>query len=1227
MPIKVKRQALRVALIYVCVAGCWILLSDELLKWSVSNTDLRTLLSIGKGWAFVLVSGGLVFVAVQRLLHRAEVEIQQREQAEAARVASVEKLRQNEAQLRLVLEASADGLWDWNLRTGVAELSPRYWEIAGYAMGTEVANLEFLRRLIHPEDWPRVEKLLQELFSGHAASCQIEHRLITKNGAVKWIWQRGKVVERAPGGRALRMVGTASDITEHKQVEAELAKARAYYRSLLETSADGIHVINQQGQLIEANAAFYRMLGYPPENPPTLKITDWEIHRSWEQVKAEMAGLLYAPAIFETLHRRQDGRVILVEVMARRIEIDGQSCFYASSRDITERKLAQEKLRESEEKFFKIFQTSPVSLSLCTMTEGRYLDVNEEFLRMIHRQRPEAIGRTALEIGVWEDAAQRSAVVDLIQKFGCVRNVELAIHTGAGETRYIMWSAEATHLGTETCLLETSLDITDRKLAEQRMRESEERYRQLFELESDAVILVDAQSHQFVDVNQSAQRLYGYSREEFLQMTVEMVSAEPELTRTAVGSGQGFIPLRWHRKKSGERFAVEITANLISHQGRRTELATLRDITVRQHVMDVLGETTGQLLEAQRIAGCGSYVFDITTGFWTGSEVLSDIFGLPEPGLTRDANGWLEIVHPEDREIMHDHLYEDVLKNHSPFDRIYRIIRRNDQQERWVHGLGKLIFNEQGKVTRMVGIIQDITDRKRNEDQMNVQFSALTAAANAILITDRRGRIEWVNPAFSKLTGYSAEEAVGKNPRLLNSGQHSQVFFANLWNTVLAGNVWHGEMVNRRKDGELYTEDTTITPVRNADGQVAHFVSIKQDVTERRQLEKRMLQAQKMEAIGTLAGGIAHDFNNILAAMFGYAYLLQQDTEGNPAAQENIEEILKATGRAKDLVQQILTFSRQREQKPQLVQLDSIVREAVRFLRASLPSQIKIELNLVSDAPAVLADPTQIYQVVINLATNALHAMEGRAGRLTIGLESFPPDARFLQLHPNFRPGPCTLLTVADTGQGMDVKTMERIFEPFFTTKPVGKGTGLGLSVVHGIVESHQGAISVDSMVGCGTTFRLYFPGQEDAATLKEAPNAEVPAGNGQHVLLLDDEPALTTALERLLIRLNYQVSISNSAREAINRFSQAPVRYDLVITDLTMPEMSGLEVSRQLRQLRPDLPIILTSGFSADVNHENLAAAGICEVLPKPLSWNDLAEILHRVLSRSTTANGNAGK
>ena len=874
-----------------------------------------------------------------------------------------------------------------------------------------------------------------------------------------------------------------------------------------------------------------------------------------------------------------------------------------------------EKLRQSEEKFAKMFQSSPVPVTLSSLNEGRYLDVNGEFLKLVQRSREEVIGRTAIEIGVWADPAQRSGVIARIREHGYLRNLELAIHTASGQTRHIVWSAEAVLIRGEQCLLGTSLDITERKLAGQKMHESEERYRQLFELESDAVVLVDCESHRFVDVNQSAQRLYGYSRDEFLEMTLEAVSDDQKKTQVSVELGEGFVPLRWHRKKNGERFAVEITANIISHQGRRTKLAAVRDITSRQQVMDMLGETTGQLIEAQRLAGLGSYVFDVAKGRWMGSEVLGDIFGISEPGTAHTVESWLEIVHPQDWADVKNYLENEVLKNGNPFNRTYRIKRLSDHEVRWVHGLGNPVFDEKGQVARLVGVIQDVTERRRVEERINVQASAMTAAANAIVITDRNGIIEWVNPAFTKLTGYTAEEVVGSSPRLLKSNHHPPGFYANLWATVLTGNVWHSEIINRRKDGQLYTEDMTITPVRDVDGQVAHFVAVKQDVTDQRQLEKRMQQAQKMEAIGTLAGGIAHDFNNILAAMFGYAYLLQQDTDGIPAAQENIAEILKAAGRAKDLVQQILTFSRQREQKPQVIHIGAVIKEAIKFLRASLPAQIKIEMTLSDDAPAVLADPTQIYQVAINLATNALHAMEGRPGQLTIALERFEPDAKFIQMHPEFRRKLYVRLTVADTGHGMDAKTLERIFEPFFTTKPVGKGTGLGLAVVHGIVEAHHGAITVDSEVGRGTTFQLYFPGQAKEANSATTVDNDVPPGRGQNILLLDDEPALTGALQRLLVRLNYRVAVSNNPRETISLCQRNPAQFDLVITDLTMPEMNGLEVARHLRGLRPDLPVILTSGFSTDLNRETLEASGICELLEKPISRAVLADVVQRAL------------
>jgi CheY-like chemotaxis protein/two-component sensor histidine kinase len=373
-----------------------------------------------------------------------------------------------------------------------------------------------------------------------------------------------------------------------------------------------------------------------------------------------------------------------------------------------------------------------------------------------------------------------------------------------------------------------------------------------------------------------------------------------------------------------------------------------------------------------------------------------------------------------------------------------------------------------------------------------------------------------------------------------------------------------------------------------------------------------------MDAIGTLAGGIAHDFNNILAAMFGYGNLLQQDAEGNAAAQEDVGEILKAAARAKELVQQILAFSRHREQKRQSIPLNNVVKEVMKFLRPSLPANININIKLDDNAPNVLADPTQIYQVLVNLATNALHAMEGRTGQLTLSLASFQPDAEFIQLHPEFRPIPYARLTVADTGHGMDVKTKERIFEPFFTTKPVGKGTGLGLAVVHGVVQSHEGIIRVESQPGQGAAFHLYFPAQTSYDPLTNGDTGQLAAGHGQRILLLDDEPSLTLPLQRLLVRLNYQVTVSNRAQEAVEVFRQNPAQFDLVITDLTMPEMDGLEVAGQLRRLRPDVPVILTTGLAPELSHEKLLAAGICEVLEKPIPLATLAAILNRTLPSS---------
>jgi len=1094
MSVQASRQAFKVVLIYIIAAGAWILFSDELVVRLVHDPEARLWLSIFKGSAFVAVTGSLLYLTLRHFLTRWARQVEQLKAAAATTRSVLEKLRQNEEQLRLVAEATADGLWDWNLQTGVADLSPRYWEITGYAPGETVADLAFLKRQVHPDDWAVVQATMNEHLAGKTPHSLLEYRMFTKDGTEKWIWGRGKVVARAADGKPLRMTGTISDITARKRAEQQMLDATNYAQTLLAASPIGIITYRADGQAVSANAAAAKLVGTTVEN---VRRQNFRGQESWQP-----------------------------------------SNFLA---------LADQALATGQEQLCENQTVSSFGQALC---------VSLRFVPFHYQGSPH--------------------------------------------------------------LLLLAQDSSERRRAEKKIHESEARYHQLFELESDAVVLLDSETHRFVEVNQSAQRLYGYTREEFLQMQAEQVSAEPEKTRATVGTGCVSVPLRWHRKKNGERFPVEITASSIQHQGRRVELAAIRDITDRQQAMEKLQETAAQLLEAQHLAGLGHYRFDAQAGTWTSSEQLDEIFGILDPAFVRDVTGWMDIIHPQDRAELRRYLNDVVLKGHAPFDRIYRIIRLNDRQERWVHGLGKLVLDHAGRTQLMVGVIQDITERKRAEEQMHVQLSALAATANGIVITDRAGDITWVNPSFTRITGYSAEEAIGQNPRVLKSGEHPREFYGNLWATVLAGNVWHSELVNKRKDGQLYTEEMTITPVRGAAGQLTHFVAIKQDVTARRKLENHLRRAQKMEAIGTLAGGIAHDFNNMLGAMFGFGYLLRQDTQGNPAAQESVEEILKAAGRAKELVKQILTFSRQCETSRQAIHLDTVVKEAMKFLRASLPADIQTEIKLAADAPAVLADPTQIYQVTLNLATNALHAMEGRRGQITVTLEAFQPEEPFLKTHLEFHPVQYARLTVADTGHGMDARTLERIFEPFFTTKPVGHGTGLGLAVVHGIVQSHEGVITVESQVGQGTTFSVYFPAQTTPAAVTAAAADQPVQGRGQNILLVDDEPALTASLGQLLARLNYQVTTRNHARAALELFGKNPAQFDLIITDLTMPEINGLEVARQCHILRPDLPVVLTSGHAPELTAEKLRAAGIYELLEKPVSPQTIAEALQRALAKA---------
>jgi signal transduction histidine kinase/ActR/RegA family two-component response regulator len=384
---------------------------------------------------------------------------------------------------------------------------------------------------------------------------------------------------------------------------------------------------------------------------------------------------------------------------------------------------------------------------------------------------------------------------------------------------------------------------------------------------------------------------------------------------------------------------------------------------------------------------------------------------------------------------------------------------------------------------------------------------------------------------------------------------------------------------------------------------------------EREQLAEQYRQAQKLEAIGTLAGGIAHDFNNIIAAITGYTELAKMDVSDRPEVVAHLNAVGKASSRAASLVRQILAFSRQQEHERKPMQLRHVVREAMDLLRATVPAMIEFDVSLATDLPPILADASQMHQVIMNLVTNACHAMGNQAGRLGVELESWQVDTELAQLHPGLRAGAYVRLSVSDTGHGMDAATVSRIFEPFFTTKAAGEGTGLGLAVVHGIMQAHEGVVTVYSEPGEGTVFRLYFPALASPASENATEAAPVPKGAGQRILFVDDEPALASLGGKVLERLGYSVQTQTSAALAVELVRAQPSAFDLVVTDLAMPLMTGTDLARELRQVRPDIPILLVTGHSATLTAERVQTMGIHDLLTKPLSVHALGTAVQRAL------------
>jgi PAS domain S-box-containing protein len=655
--------------------------------------------------------------------------------------------------------------------------------------------------------------------------------------------------------------------------------------------------------------------------------------------------------------------------------------------------------------------------------------------------------------------------------------------------------------------------------------------------------------------------------------------------------------------------------------GTRQFATVFLDISERRRSERALRESEWYLQRAQHVAHIGSYRFDIAKGTWRSSQALNVLFGI-EDDFHRDLAGWLSLVHPEDREDMHRYLIEDVVLAGRDFDRRYRLVRANDGSVRWVHGMGELEKDASGQPIVMVGIIQDVTEStlkeqalRESEERFRRIFELIPGP---VTLAQTDGTIIACNDGFCAAMGYPREELLGKSTRELSTWVDPHQRDAMYAEVAQGKSVDWLEFKMRRRDGLVRTMQIFARPFELAGK--AMVLSVGRDITDQRNLEQQMLHSQKLESLGVLAGGIAHDFNNLLTGILGNADLAKTEMSPLAPSRASLEGIEVAARRAADLCRQLLAYSGRGRFIIEPLDLCELVREMGHLLTVSISKKAVLKYHFSQGIPAVEADATQLRQVIMNLIVNASEAVGERSGVISITVGLAHCEADYLKGcfgTDRLQPGDYVYLEVADTGHGMDKSTMDRIFDPFFSTKFTGRG--LGLAAVLGIMRGHHGAIKVYSEPGRGTTFKLLFPASESSVSTQQTTTYK---SAGYHasgkILLADDEETIRNLGRRMLQRAGFEVILAADGREAIDKFVSDKDSISLVILDLTMPHADGETCYREMRQLKPGVRVILSSGYNEQDIVNRFAGKGLAGFIQKPYTTEELLDKIREALEKT---------
>lgn len=1009
-------------------------------------------------------------------------------------------------------------------------------------------------------------------------------------------------------GEIYRIIGVSRNLTAQRNAEERL-------RVFLDQASDGFFLHDQTGTVLDVNRRACEMLGYTREEligmSPSIFDLDLDAATITKMNQRLAAG---ETIISERQHRRKDGTVYPIEIRIRPVWEGGQQFNVALIQDITERKRVESELRASEARF-RIFVDHATDAFFLQAAGGRIVDVN--------RQACESLGYTREElIGQLPNLFNSDSTPEIMQ--GLRRRLDKGeiVTFDASHRR-----KDGTHFPVEVRIRPFTLDgrsyglsfvrdITERKQAQEALT----LFRTLIDHTNDSIEIVDPETGRFLDVNERACVTHGYTRSEFLALTLSEI--DPALAQMPWPTFRALIRQQnlktaesLHRRKDGTLFPVEITANYIVLD-REYLVGVSRDITLRKQADAALKESE----ERYRIL-----YEDNPTMYFTldaaGTVLSVNRFGAEHLGYTiaeLTGQSVLQVFFEEDKAAARQFVNQCIEHAGEVFHWSLRKVRK-DGTLLWVEETARAVPSVNQTMVVLI-VCEDITERKWTEQALieshNLLNAIIEGTTDMTFAKDRQGRYLMINSAGARLMGKSVAEIVGKDDYALFPPELAQAIMEKDRQIMATG---ESQTFEETRSGLARIFLTTKAVYRDSHGNVNGIVGISRDITELKRLEEQFRQSQKMEAVGRLAGGVAHDFNNLLTVINGYSQLVFNRLAVDDPNRPRLAEIQKAGDRAANLTRQLLAFSRKQMLQPRVVNLNMLLTELLKLLQRLIGEDIELALAPADDLGWTKIDPTQFEQAIINLAVNARDAMP-QGGQLTITTQNSELDDAYAEHYPEVQAGAYVCVTVSDTGLGMAEATRVRIFEPFFTTKEVGKGTGLGLAMVYGFVKQSGGHIDVFSAIGSGTTFNIYLPRTVETGAVIE-PSLElrdIPKGT-ETILLVEDEEAVRNLIRAVLQASGYTVLEANDGQQAIELVEQHTGPLHLLLTDLVMPRMSGRQLADQVATLRPNVRVLFISGYTEEaMAHCQLQGVNVF-FFPKPFDPSSLAYKVRELLDGQT--------